>query len=79
MRWVFYTARSFNQPLNKWNVSDVKDMESMFEGASSFNQPLNKWNVSKAATIYLARMSLVDYADPRNYNKRDIPCPITIE
>ena len=39
-------ARSFNQPLNKWNVSKVRKMNSMFNGASSFNQPLNDWNVS---------------------------------
>ena len=41
-------AKSFNQPLNNWNLSnDVTDMEDMFYGASSFNQPLNSWNVSK--------------------------------
>ena len=33
---------SFNQPLNKWNVSnDVTYMEEMFEEATSFNQPLH--------------------------------------
>ena len=36
----------FNQPLNKWNVSNVTDMSGMFLGATSFNQPLNNWNVS---------------------------------
>ena len=39
-------AVSFNQPLNKWNVSNVKIMYRMFAGARSFNQPLNNWNVS---------------------------------
>ena len=35
-------ARSFNQPLNKWNVSnDVTYMRRMFDGADSFNQPLH--------------------------------------
>ena len=38
-------ASSFNQPLDKWNVSKVKSMFGMFERAGSFNQPLNKWNV----------------------------------
>ena len=42
----FCNARSFNQPLNKWNVSKVTDMAWMFYGARSFNQPLDKWNVS---------------------------------
>ena len=45
---MFWGAESFNQPLNKWNVSnDVTDTEGMFNGASSFNQPLHApWYVS---------------------------------
>ena len=43
---MFLSARSFNQPLNKWDVSNVTDMDAMFAFASSFNQPLNDWNVS---------------------------------
>ena len=43
---MFASARSFNQPLNNWNVSNVEDMESMFNYATSFNQPLDNWNVS---------------------------------
>ena len=45
-------ATSFNQPLNKWNVSKVTDMSFMFEDARSFNQPLNNWNVSKVTYMY---------------------------
>ena len=41
----FWRASSFNQPLNtsgnKWNVSNVTNMESMFYDATSFNQPLH--------------------------------------
>ena len=43
---MFLNATSFNQPLNSWNVSNVRNMHQMFAGASSFNQPLNNWNVS---------------------------------
>ena len=39
-------ATTFNQPLNKWNVSNVEDMLSMFQNCEDFNQPLNNWNVS---------------------------------
>ena len=47
MYGMFSGATSFNQPLNKWNVSnDVTDMEGMFAIAEDFNQPLNNWNVS---------------------------------
>ena len=35
MRAMFAGARSFNQPLNKWNVSKVTNMEDMFRNASS--------------------------------------------
>ena len=39
---MFENATSFNQPLNKWNVSnDVTYMRRMFDGADSFNQPLH--------------------------------------
>ena len=41
MYYMFNTARSFNQPLNNWNVSKVTDMNWMFEDADSFNQPLH--------------------------------------
>ena len=46
MAEMFYDAKSFNQPLNNWNVSNVTFMNRMFNGARSFNQPLNNWNVS---------------------------------
>ena len=45
--WMPSTT-SFNQPLNKWNVSNVRNMGFMFNEARSFNQPLNKWDVSNA-------------------------------
>ena len=38
---MFCEATSFNQPLNKWNVSKVRDMNGMFMKASSFNQPFH--------------------------------------
>ncbi len=47
MTEMFSNASSFNQPLNKWNVSNVEYMGGMFYDASSFNQPLNNWNVSR--------------------------------
>ena len=40
-----------NQPLNKWNVSNVRRMRRMFNHANSFNQPLNNWNVSRVTNM----------------------------
>ena len=48
---MFEDAKSFNQPLNNWNVSNVTHVNHMFEDAKSFNQPLNKWNVSKVTNM----------------------------
>ena len=45
---MFMNATSFDQPLNAWNVSNVKLFYSMFEGATAFNKPLNAWDISAA-------------------------------
>ena len=36
-----FPAEAFNQPLNKWDVSNVTNMKCMFKNATSFNQPLH--------------------------------------
>ena len=41
----------FNEPLDKWDVSNLTSMSSMFFGAASFNQPLDKWDVSKVKNM----------------------------
>ena len=33
---IFEDATYFNEPLNKWNVSNVTNMEGMFYNATSF-------------------------------------------
>ena len=38
---MFKNATSFNQALDKWNVSNVTNMRWMFRNATSFNQPLH--------------------------------------
>ena len=54
---VNYQRLSFNPPkshklkkntsgLIYWNVSNVRNMSSMFFGANSFNQPIDNWDVS---------------------------------
>ncbi len=42
---MFRDASSFNQPLDRWNTSNVNYMARMFMGASRFNQCLVTWNV----------------------------------
>ena len=44
---MFDECKSFNQPLNNWNVSNVTNMGSMFVNCKSFNQNISNWDVSK--------------------------------
>ncbi len=48
---MFDGAAKFNQPLDKWDVSSVKNMARMFCGAAKFNKPLDKWNVGGVETM----------------------------
>lgn len=34
----------FNDNINDWDVSNVKNMKSMFKGCYRYNQPMDKWN-----------------------------------
>jgi surface protein len=47
MKELFKDYHNFNESLEFWDVSKVKDMSSMFEGCTHFNQPLTNWNVSR--------------------------------
>ena len=40
---MFHTASSFNQSLNSWDVSNVKDISNMFNEASSFDKNNALW------------------------------------
>ena len=47
--FMFYLSIAFNQPIDKWNISKVTDMEFMFKDAKSFKQTLpDEWK-KKAA------------------------------
>ena len=48
---MFCGAKSFNKPLNNWNLEKIHKMDFMFSKTHLFNQPLNKWNVSKAISF----------------------------
>ena len=66
---MFRHARSFNQPLNNWDVPKLRYMQSMFYAARSFDQPLDNWNllhraISLNQTIKLKRHDDMDVGSP---------------
>lgn len=51
MSRVFHNAKSFNQDISKWDVSNVRDMSAMFQGATSFNRDISHWQVSSVGNM----------------------------
>ncbi|MBD44076.1 MAG: hypothetical protein CMC65_02375, partial [Flavobacteriaceae bacterium] len=51
MKNLFQNNTTFNQDISSWDVSNVTDMNSMFEG-TSFNQDISNWDVSNVTTMY---------------------------
>jgi surface protein len=43
---MFYSCGRFNQNINSWDVSNVREMSNMFFNCDVFNQPLSGWNIS---------------------------------
>ncbi len=43
MTYVFSDTVEYNQPLDRWDVSNVSSMIGMFYGAKAFNQSLTTW------------------------------------
>ena len=71
---MFEYAASFNQPLDQWDVSSVKDMSSMFAGATSFNQPLDIWDVSKVAVMSRMFEGATSFDQPKTLRRCVRPC-----
>ena len=44
-------CKKFNQPLDKWDVSKVKEMRFMFYECHAFNQKLNSWDVGNVQSM----------------------------
>lgn len=54
---------NFNGNINKWNVSNVKNMDCMFSSAFKFNQPLNDWNTSNVESMCYM------FSDAKSFNQ----------
>mmetsp|Transcript_32790 Transcript_32790/g.48569 ORF Transcript_32790/g.48569 Transcript_32790/m.48569 type:complete len:114 (+) Transcript_32790:295-636(+) len=53
LSWIFQfmKAKSFNQPLERWDTSSVTTISGMFWAADSFNQPLEGWDTSSVTEM----------------------------
>ena len=48
---MFRGASSFDQPLDKWDVSRVETAEKMFNDAASFSRTLDMWQIARSCNI----------------------------
>ncbi len=48
---MFQNARSFNQEISDWDVSNITNMSGMFKGALDFNQNIGVWDASKVINM----------------------------
>ena len=51
MHELFKNAKTFNEPLDNWDVSNVTNMSGMFASLEYFNQPLDNWDVSNVKNM----------------------------
>jgi surface protein len=61
---MFFSAKSFNQPLNDWDVRKVTNMDEMFFKAIHFNQPLHHWKVHNVTSMIAMFTSAKSFNQP---------------
>ena len=67
---MFYNCKNFNADLSQWNVSNVTDMKSTFDGCSRFiGEGLEYWDVSKVKDMHRMFADCDDFdCDLSNWN-----------
>ena len=67
---MFFNASAFNQDIGGWNVSNMRNMKSMFRYASpAFDQDIGGWNVSRVEDMsYMFRHATAFNQDISSWN-----------
>ncbi|MBO9616423.1 MAG: BspA family leucine-rich repeat surface protein [Dyadobacter sp.] len=59
--------------MNNWDVGEVTDMASMFNGAQLFNQPIGSWDVSKVTDMNSMFAGTLAFNQPvANWNTKNV-------
>ena len=63
----------FNQDISGWNVSNVSNMESLFENNQAFNQSLNNWNTSNVTSMNSMFLGAINFNQSlENWNTSNV-------
>jgi len=66
---MFNNCVNFNKPLDKWDVSNVTNMNYMFENCKKFNQCIDDWKLNSLKYCD----NVMDGCDKYTFNKIYIP------
>ena len=67
MSILFYESlRKDFKGIEKWDTSNVKNMQNMFTDAVYFNHNIEKWNVSKVENMGAMFLRCLDFNQPLN-------------
>ena len=69
---MFWSTSAFDQPLEKWSVSNVNNIEYMFLRADTFKLSLEKWDVSNVTNDIMEHMFYNNKSFHQPLNQRNI-------
>ncbi len=65
--YMFAGAKSFNDSIENWDISEAKDISGIFIDAPSFNQPVDNWNTSNVENMWNAFRDAKEFNQPLSH------------